>query len=279
MFPLACSLSRFLPSLPGQQVGSTLVGGSARFTIFSPNFQKDPQARATRKQSSPNSPSNSLVRSRQKINSALKDAISNMPAKPKKPYSAWVAFVLDRKDHLLSNEKMTAVELSIRLAEEWKNTDKSSYLNDYKRRVDEFKEKLEQYENNMTQADKDLLELKGSLLRQRRSINQLSRTKPPKLPANPANIYIRERYKDPDAQERMKSAKTGELFKVFLEEYRALSPEEKEKYMKMREEERARFIEHFNAWYQETRNNEKLNKLAKKQADAMYARVKALYYI
>lgn len=276
MFPLACSLARILAPSASQQVGATFVG-SARLSLCNPSLQKSSQAE--RKQATSTSPFNSVIKSRQKINSALKDTVVNLPVKPKKPYTAWVAFVLDRKDALMRNEKMTAVELSIRLAQEWKQTDKSDYLNDYKRRREEFDRKLEEFKNSITQSDKDLIESNRALLKQRKSINQLSRTKPPKLPANPANFYIKDRLKQADMQEKLKTNKVSELFKILFNEYRSLRPEEKEKYIQMRQEDKLRFIDEFNNWYHETKNNPKLNKLAKKQADTMYARVKALYYI
>lgn len=283
MFPFTSLLPttvRVLTPISSCQIKSNLIS-TIKYSISSQNQQKQTQNEATiaKDKASRSSPFGSIITKRRKINGALKDTIENLPTRPKRPYTPWVAFVLERKDSLLRNEKMTAVELSIKLAEEWKNTDKSRYLEDYQRRVEEFKRQLEEFDNNITDSDRDLIELKGSLMRQRKSINQLGRTNPPKLPANPANIYLRERFKDPEVQERLKTNRVGTLFKQMFDEYRTLTPEQKEKYIKMREEDRIRFINEFNKWYEATKNDKNLNKMAKKQAESMYARVKAMYFI
>lgn len=204
----------------------------------------------------------------------------NLPQRPKRPITPWLAFVRDKKDDVLKQkDKMTAAELAVVLAKEWKQTDKSRYQEEYDRQQQDYHRKLEEYNNSLTEEHRDYLVLQKKFNREHKAEKQLRKTKPPVLPRNPANLYCQERSKHADVKDQMKHRKPANVFSDIFKEYRELSECEKKKYLEMQEEDKSRFQHEFLVWYESIQNNENLTKATREKADALRARFKSLNYI
>lgn len=215
-----------------------------------------------------------------KINAAIMEAELDLPTKPKKPLTPWLAFVKDRKDEVLSQKyKMTASELAVILSKEWRYLDKSKYEKEYHERRDEYLRQTENYENSLTNQQREYLGIRKNLLREDKALRYLKRSKPPKLPRTCANFYCTERCKEPEIKEAMKSGNSGKVFSDLFKEYRSLSEYEKEKYVKLAQQDRVRFQEEFRLWYEGVLATPNLNKNVHEQANIMHAKFEALNYI
>lgn len=214
----------------------------------------------------------------QKIPPALADV--DLPDKPKKPETPWISFVRERKDEVFRLKgKMTAAELAVILAPEWKQTDKTRFEEEYKQKHNKYMELVENYQRSLTPEQLDLLNFKKSTERQTKASKLLRKTGPPVLPRNPANIYCHERSKHDDFKEMLKYKKAAQVFSDIFKEYRSLSDEQKRKYLEMQDEDKVRFQQEFLDWYEGVQNNENLTKAAREQADKMRDRFRALKYI
>lgn len=216
----------------------------------------------------------------QKITAALMEAELDLPIKPKKPVTPWVAFVRDRKDDLMNQHRgITAAEMAQILAREWKNSDKSQYEKEYDDRRQVYLKKVEEYENSLTDQHREYLAVKKNLVKENRALKSIRRTKPPKLPRTCTNLFTQKRWNSPDIQELVKYRSTTEVLRDLFKEYRGLSPEEKAKYIAMQQEDRLRFKREFSEWYESVKNDGSLTHAAREQADIMLAKFKALSYI
>jgi transcription factor A len=203
-----------------------------------------------------------------------------VPEKPKKPVTPWISFVRERKDEVLRQRgKMSASQLSVILAQEWKHTDKAKYEQEYKQKHEEYMRLVEDYQNSLTPEQIDQLDLRKSAKRESKAMKQLRKTNPPVMPRNPANLYCHERSKQDDFKEMLKHKKAAQVFSDIFKEYRQLSDAEKQKYIEMQEEDKARFQKEFLAWYESVQANENLTKAAREQANMMRERLVAMNYI
>lgn len=216
----------------------------------------------------------------QKITAALMEAELDLPIKPKKPVTPWVAFVRDRKDELMNqNRGITAAEIAQILAREWKDSDKSQYEREYNDRRQVYLKKVEEYENSLTDQHREYLAVKKDLVKENRALKSIRKTKPPKLPRTCTNLFTQKRWNDPDIQEQVKHRSATEVLRDLFKEYRELSPEEKEKYIAMQQKDRLRFKTEFSKWYESVKNDSSLSHAARDQANIMQAKFKALSYI
>lgn len=208
------------------------------------------------------------------------EAEAQLPLKPKKPITPWILFVRERKDEILSRkDKMTAAELAVILAKEWKHIDKTKYEREYKQNHEEYMKLAERYEKSLTDEQRNILDLQKSLKRETKAAKMLRKTNPPILPRNPANLYCHERSKQDDFKEMLKFKKPAQVFSDIFKEYREMSDETKKRYIDMQEEDKARFQHEFLSWYEGVQNNENLTKAARDQANVMRDRLKSLNYI
>lgn len=216
----------------------------------------------------------------QKITAALMEAEIDLPVKPKKPITPWVAFVKDRKDQVLSQKQgMTAAEMAQRLSREWKNLDRSRYEREYNDRREIYLKEVEDYKNALTDQHREYLAVKRSLIKENKALKSIRKTKPPKLPRTCTNLFTQERWSSPEVQEELKTRPATEILKDLFKEYRELSPERKEKYVIMQQEDKIRFKNEFLRWYETVKDDKSLSHAAREQADIMKAKFEALSYI
>lgn len=215
-----------------------------------------------------------------KVNTAIMGADIDLPTKPRKPITPWLAFVREKKDDILKlKEKMAASELATILAKEWKNTDKTKYEREYDEKYQEYLRQVQNYQNSLTDQHRNYLNLKKDAKRESKALRQLRKTKIPVWPRNSANLFCKERCKQADIKEQMKHRKPHDVFRDLFKEYRALTDAEKKKYIDMQEEDKSRFQNEFLAWYEGVQSNDELNRSALEQANKMRDRLKALNYI
>lgn len=204
----------------------------------------------------------------------------NLPEKPKKPVTPWISFVRERKDEVLRRKaKMTAAELAVILAREWKQMDKTKYEQEYKAQQEQYKNLIEHYQTSLTADQLDLLEFQKNAKREAKASKLLRKTHLPVLPRNAANFYCQERSKQNDFKEQLKYKKSAQLFSEIFKEYKGLSDDEKAKYIEMQDEDRARFQHEFIGWYESVQTNENLTKAAREQANMLRDKFKARKYI
>lgn len=216
----------------------------------------------------------------QKITAALMEAEIDLPAKPKKPITPWVAFVKDRKDEVLNQNKgITAADMAQILSREWRNSDRSQYEKEYNDRREIYLKKVEKYENSLTDQHREYLAVKKSLVKENRALKSIRKTKPPKLPRTCTNMFTQEKWNTPELQEQLKYRSATEVLKDLFKEYRSLSPEEKEKYIAMQQEDKIRFKNEFIRWYESVKDDKSLSHAAREQANIMKAKYEALSYI
>lgn len=203
----------------------------------------------------------------------------NLPSKPKKPRTPWLLFMQSRLGDLKSqSEKMTAPQIVSILSEEWKRVDKTPYEEQYSRDRDEYLRQLESYYDSLNDDHKNYLEQKRVQNRRSNAMKQLRKTNPPKTPRNCAQMYSKERFKDPEVKAQLATMKPAQIFSKLFEEYRALPAEEKQKYIEMQEKDKSRFSAEFYDWYQEIQNNDDLSKSAREEAETMRNRFVNLGY-
>jgi len=174
---------------------------------------------------------------------------------------------------------MTAAEMSVILAKEWKQTDKTRYEEAYKRQQQEYHQKKREYFESLTQEQKDALDMLKDAKRHEKATKQIRKTKPPTLPRNPANLYCHVRSQHEDIKAEMKRRKASDVFKDIFREYRELPEEEKKKYIEMQEHDKQRFQHEFLSWYEGIQENEFLSKTAREKAEALRERYSQLKYI
>lgn len=202
-----------------------------------------------------------------------------LPPRPKKPITPWFMYFRDKKDDVLRGQKMSAAELAATLAKEWKYFDKSNYQAEYNRLHREYLSAKTNYEMSLTPEQKQHLEETEKDRSDQRARRELRRTKPPKLPRNPANFYFSEKSSEPGLREKLGVQSQGELLSMVFKEYASLSGSEKEKYLRMQEKDKERFRSEFMSWYEGIMSDKSVSKLARTKAEAMRTRFKLLSYI
>uniref|UniRef100_A0A6G1S5T6 Transcription factor A, mitochondrial n=1 Tax=Aceria tosichella TaxID=561515 RepID=A0A6G1S5T6_9ACAR len=219
-----------------------------------------------------------FTRKQHKIPATLENV--NLPERPKKPPTPWISFVRERKDEVFRQRgKITAAQLAVILAPEWKQVDKSRYEEEYKRKHEEYMKLVENYQSSLTPEQVDLLDFMKTAKRETKASKLLRKTNPPVLPRNSANLYCHERSKQDDFKEMLKYKKAAQVFSDIFREYREMSEEKKKKYIELQEEDKARFQHEFLEWYEGVQTDENLTKAARDQANMMRDRYKALNYI
>jgi len=215
-----------------------------------------------------------------KLSAASLSSEIDLPTPPKKPVTPWIVFVRERKDEILNqHHKMRANELAMILARDWRAMNKDKYEEDYRRRHDEYLKEKENYENSLTDAQRDLIRLNKSLKKFAKTMRQFRKTKPPTLPRNSANLFCQLRSRDSDFREKLKHMKIAKAFSDLFKEYNSLPPEEKEKYLKMQEEDKERFRREFSSWYDSIMADDNLSKQVREEAKSMMVRFKAQNYV
>lgn len=203
-----------------------------------------------------------------------------LPLRPKRPIIPWIAFMRERKDRVLSQKQnMSAPEMAVILAREWKLVDKSRYEQEYNRRREEYQRQVENFENSLNDKHRDLIDIQKDIAREDKASRVIRRTKPPKLPRNPVNLYILEKCQQPDIKEQLKTRKASEVLAALAKEYTNLDESIKARYVAKQKDDVSRFQKEFQIWYDGVRADKKMSKTALKQADLMYKRFKALKYI
>lgn len=201
-------------------------------------------------------------------------AQTSIPEKPKKPVTPWIAFIRDRRGDILRQKPDASVtEITSTLAKEWRQMDKSRYIDDYQRRRDEHSRRVEAYENSLTFEQLNLIEQEKSKKRESRAQKEIKKTNPPTKPRNAANLFISSRSNDLDVRERLKHSSMAEILKSLAEEYRNLSDSEKQRYLNMQEDDRQRYRQQFAQWYDSIQKRTDLTKAARQIAETM--RIKA----
>lgn len=215
-----------------------------------------------------------------KLRTAIMEAEINLPPKPKKPITPWLAFVRDRKDEVLRQHgTLPANKLTQILSKEWKDLDKTDYVREFEIRQENYYAKVEDYKNSLTDAQREYLNLRRDYLREDKANQVIRRSKPPKLPRNIPNMYIYDRCQEPHIKDQMKDRKASEVFSDLFKEYRELSEEQKQKYVNLQEDDKIRFQQEFMQWYDSIKSDKTLGKAVIEQANIMYERYKALSYI
>lgn len=175
--------------------------------------------------------------------------------------------------------RMNAAQLSVILAKEWKDAERSGYQREYQRLHDDYERRVREYEELLTEEQRDIIAVQKEMKRETKASKELRKTRPPVLPRNSANLYFQERSQQDDVKELRKTRKTADVFSDIFKEYRSLSESEKRKYLDMQEEDKSRFQHEFLIWFEGIQSNENLTKAAREQANAMRERLKALSYI
>lgn len=202
-----------------------------------------------------------------------------VPLRPKKPVTPWIAFVRERKEEIMSQRRMTAPEIASILSKEWRQIDRSRYEQDYFKRREDYLRDLQNFENSLTEEQRDMLDVQKSAKRENRATKEIRKTNPPVLPRNSANFFCKKRSKDADIVEKLKTQRISEVFSNLFKEYRRLPADVKRKYVEMQEQDRVRFRNEFLDWYKDIHMNRELTKAAKDKAKVMRDRLKALNYI
>lgn len=204
----------------------------------------------------------------------------NVPAKPKRPPSSWVAFVKDRKNDILrQKQNMTASEMAVILSKEWKSMDKSKYEQEYLKQREEYARLNEEFKSSLTDEQKEYIQIMKTMEKENKALRELRKTKPPKMPRNAANLYCLERCQHPDVKDQLKTSKSSQVFSNLFKEYRTLNDSEKEKYFRLHQDDIKRFKNEFLNWYDNIQQDTNLSEAAKEQADIMKIRFQTLNYI
>lgn len=210
----------------------------------------------------------------------IADLSADLPLKPKKPVTPWIAFLQDRKsDYANYGQGMKATEMSVILSKEWREMDRSKYEDDYKRKHEEYLRAVQEYEDSLTDEQRDAIKSYKDVVRQVKAKKQIFKSHPPRLPRNAANMFCHHRSKQHDVKEDLQRRKPGAVFKDLFEEYRNLSADEKKRYIDMQEEDKTRFAREFKVWYESIQNNENLTRAARDHAEQMRGKLLALNYI
>lgn len=196
----------------------------------------------------------------------------DLPARPKKPYTPYIMYMLERKTTLMETRPgVSVVPLVKIISREWKNIDRTKYVEAYENAHKEYKKKIEDYENSLTPEQKDYLKLKTDLQRQHNAFKELKKVcPPPRQPVNRAAMFAKHMLAKPEYSERMKQSKTAEVFKEIHEMYRLLPDHEKQKYDQLAEEDKLRYHQELDEWYDKIRNDPSVRKSVREQADAYY---------
>lgn len=214
-----------------------------------------------------------------KMSSELREARAELPPKPKRPITAWLAFLLERKDDYLKNGPMKANELTLALSKEWRLIDKSRYEREFEQRKEIYRDAMESYKSLLTDEQHAVIKLERKLAKENKAMKALRATKPPVLPRNPANLYCIERCKDPHVREQLKVKKSAFVLRDLFAEYRNLSESEKERFLELQQKDRLRFQQEFTQWHSRIQSDSSLSKTAHEKADLLHARFKALNWI
>lgn len=205
----------------------------------------------------------------------------NLPPRPKQPLTPWQAFVREKKDEVLRhNPAITAPQMAKILAKDWENTDKLAYKSVFEEEKKIFLERLNEYNNSLTNDQIDYLSKKKSLDKQAKALRELRRHKLPSKPRTAVSLYVADKSSDPSIKEEMRGI--GNAAKVLARlnsEYKDfVSDSEKEKYVKMAQEERQKFREDFENWYNAIQSNKDITLAARKLATELYSKYSRLGY-
>lgn len=202
-------------------------------------------------------------------------AQTSVPERPKRPLSPWNAFFLDRREDILKHKPDAKLaEISSTIAKEWRDMDKSRYIDDYQKRREEYLRQIEEYENSLTFEQLDLIEQEESKKRDLKARKEISKTHPPTKPRNAYNLYASVRFNDLNFREGLKNSPTHELLKILAEEFRNLSDNEKQKYLDMQENDKRRYKQELAQWYEGIQKRTNLSKAARQIADNMRLKAK-----
>lgn len=208
-----------------------------------------------------------------KIDLSKLDEIESLPQKPKKPPTPYLLFANERLKSLSGD---TVAKMSPVLSLEWRTMDRSKYVDIYQRRYDEYRKNLDSYHESLSGDNVKYLELRQRLVRQHNAFCELGKVRPfPKNPRNPANFYYKERYESPEIREQLDRKGLKETSSFVAEEYRDLSPEQKQKYLDKAEQDRIRYEDELDSWYKGVCEDLTLRKSVRQQAEAYYQSTKA----
>lgn len=192
-----------------------------------------------------------------------------LPVRPKKPMTPFLAFIQERKEEILRDKPMNASRLVSVLSKEWATVNKSRYEQEFQQKLVEYHRAIEFYRSSLTDEHRAVIQHQKDLRDQSKAKREFRRTKPPVLPRSPANLYISERCHDPDVKEQMKNRKSALVLKDLREEYNNLSDSTKEKYVKLQQEDRLRFKHEFEQWHERIRSDPNVSKVVQDKAKAL----------
>lgn len=169
--------------------------------------------------------------------------IDGLPEKPKRPPSAWLLFLTERRKELQEQagyEGFSLTQMSKKVSEEWRNfdeLDKIPYKEKYEESLSEYRVKMKDYKSSLTREDKRLL--RDVKLHENHDLKEFEKEcAKPKYHGSGYNLFVKStlenpRHKDQDMKDWIRecASKWQNLDEVKKQEFneQALSLTEKYK--------------------------------------------------
>ena len=123
-------------------------------------------------------------------------SVDGLPEKPKRPPSAWLLFLTERRKELreqLEFEDIPLMQMSKKVSKEWRNfddIDKIPYREKYEESLAEYREKMKDYKSSLTRADKRLL--RNIKMDEKHEVKEFEKEFPkPKYPGNGYILFVK----------------------------------------------------------------------------------------
>lgn len=126
-----------------------------------------------------------------------------------------------------------------------------------------------------------LQQIKKAAIKQIEAQRMLRKTKfkPPTLPRTAVNLYVSERFNDPDVSQRKASDKVAHILRDLSKEFKNLSDHEKDVYLRKRQQDIARFERQFSDWHRSFISNSEVTEFMKQEADKLREKYVRLNYL
>ncbi|KAM9061054.1 transcription factor A, mitochondrial [Sarcophilus harrisii] len=169
---------------------------------------------------------------------------------PKKPLSAYIRFTMEHRPLLKEqNPDLKSTEIIKKLAEAWRELPQSKkkvYEEATKAEFEVYKEENSKYIAELNHAEKKNLKEEKRRKRVRKEIikkkRELTIFGKPKKPRSGYNIFISEHFKEG------KGISSQETMKILNEEWKNLSPSQKQVYLQLAEDDKIRYANEIKSW-------------------------------